>query len=52
MPTEIIIVKKDLTEVHFASVDLMPEGAMKEEIKKILLRNPRLKVLRKICTCD
>lgn len=52
MPTEIIIVKKDLTEHHFASVDLMPEGPMKEEIKKILLRNPRLKVLRKICTCD
>jgi len=52
MPTEIIIIKKDLTEEHYASVDLMPEGQMKEEIKKILLRNPRLKVLRKICTHD
>ena len=50
MPTEIIIIKPDLTEEHFASVDLMPEGALKEEIKKILIRNPRLRVLRKIMT--
>ena len=50
--TEIIIVKKDLTEEHYASVDLMPEDKMKEEIKKVLLHNPGLKVLRKICQRD
>jgi hypothetical protein len=52
MLTEIILVKNDGTEEHFASVDLMPEGVMKEEIKKILLRNPKLKILRKICQHD
>ena len=50
--TEIIIVKKDNTEEHYASVDLMPEGPMKVEIKKVLSHNPNLKVLRKVCQCD
>jgi len=47
-PTIVIVNSVDHTEVTFASVDDMPEGALKEEIKKVIKNNPRARIIRKI----
>lgn len=50
MATEIVIVNVDKTETSYASVDDMPEGAIKEEIKGLLANpnNSKLKKIRKV----
>lgn len=45
---EITIVNVDKSEVKYSSIDLMPEGALKEELKKIILRNPKVDKIVKI----
>lgn len=48
MAVPITIVNADLSETEYASVDAMPEGPLKEEIKKVVARNPRAKRIRKV----
>jgi len=45
---EIVIVNVDKSETKYSSIDLMPEGALKEELKKITRRNPSLDKIVKI----
>lgn len=47
-PTIIIVNSIDHTEVTFNSVDDMPEGPIKEEIKKVIRNNPKARLIRKI----
>jgi hypothetical protein len=48
MATEIIIINVDKTETSYPSVNDMPEGALKEEMKKMVARNPRATRIRKV----
>jgi hypothetical protein len=50
MAVEIVIVNVDKTETSYASVDAMPEGPLKEEIKKVLAKpsSAHLTKLRKL----
>jgi hypothetical protein len=48
MAVPITIINADESETEYASVDAMPEGPLKEEIKKVVARNPRATRIRKV----